>query len=48
VLCELLLKYGFDLAILTETRTIEGRKVTVIGVGALILCLAGIDNVKML
>jgi len=40
VLYELLLKYGLDLAIPTETRTIEGRKVTVIGAGALIVCLA--------
>ena len=40
VLCELLLKYGLDLAILTETRTIEGRTVTVIGAGALTVCLA--------
>ena len=31
VLYELLLKYGLDLAIPTETRTIEGRKVTVTG-----------------
>jgi adenine-specific DNA-methyltransferase len=40
VLYELLLKYGLDLAIPTETRTIEGRNVTVIGAGALIVCLA--------
>jgi len=40
VLYELLLKYGLDLAILTETRTIEGRSVTVIGAGALVVCLA--------
>ncbi len=40
VLYELLLKYGLDLAIPTETRDIEGRKVTVIGAGALIVCLA--------
>jgi len=40
VLYELLLKYGLDLAIPTETRTIEGRTVTVIGAGALIVCLA--------
>ncbi len=37
---ELLLKYGLDLAIPTETRTIEERTVTVIGAGALIVCLA--------
>ena len=40
VLYELLLKYGLDLAIPTETRTIEDRMVTVIGAGALIVCLA--------
>ena len=40
VLYELLLKYGLDLAIPTETRTIEKRSVTVIGAGALIVCLA--------
>ncbi len=40
VLYELLLKYGLDLAIPTEARTIEGRTVTVIGAGALIVCLA--------
>ena len=40
VLYELLLKYGLDLAIPTETRTIEGRNVTVIGAGALVVCLA--------
>ena len=41
VLYELLLKYGLDLAVPTETRSIEGRTVTVIGAGALIACLAG-------
>jgi adenine-specific DNA-methyltransferase len=40
VLYELLLKFGLDLAIPTENRTIEGRRVTVIGAGALIVCLA--------
>ena len=40
VLCELLLKYGLDLAIPSEARDIDGRKVTVIGAGALIVCLA--------
>ncbi len=40
VLYELLLKYGLDLAIPTETRSIDGRTVTVIGAGALIVCLA--------
>jgi len=45
VLYELLLKYGLDLAVPTETRTIEGRTVTVIGAGALIVCLA--DNITL-
>ncbi|AHF04560.1 DNA methylase N-4 [Marichromatium purpuratum 984] len=45
VLYELLLKYGLDLAIPTDTRDIEGRKVTVIGAGALIVCLA--DNITL-
>ena len=40
VLYELLLKYGLDLAIPSETRYIEGRNVTVIGAGALVVCLA--------
>lgn len=40
VLYELLLKYGLDLAIPSEARKIEGRTVTVIGSGALIVCLA--------
>ena len=40
VLYELLLKYGLDLAISNEIRDIEGRKVTVIGAGALVVCLA--------
>ncbi len=40
VLYELLLKYGLDLAIPIETRDIEGQKVTVIGAGALVVCLA--------
>jgi adenine-specific DNA-methyltransferase len=40
VLYELLLKYGLDLAISTESREIEGRTVTVIGAGALVVCLA--------
>lgn len=45
VLYELLLKYGLDLAIPTETREIEGRTVTVIGAGALVVCLA--DNITL-
>jgi len=45
VLYELLFKYGLDLAIPAEVRTIEGRKVTVIGAGALVVCLA--DDVSL-
>ena len=40
VLYELLLKYGLDLAIPSETRDIAGCKVTVIGASALVVCLA--------
>jgi adenine-specific DNA-methyltransferase len=47
VLFELLLKYGLDLAIPTETRTIAGRKVSVIGAGALVVCLANNINLDV-
>ena len=40
VLFELLLKYGLDLAIPIETRSIDGQEVFVIGAGALVVCLA--------
>lgn len=40
VSCELLLKYGFELTAPTETRIIDGRDVTVLGAGVLIVCLA--------
>jgi len=40
VLYVLLLRYGLDLAIPSETRNIEGCTVTVIGAGALIVCLS--------
>ena len=40
VLYELLLKYGFDLAISIETRRIEKRNVYIIGTGSLVVCLA--------
>ena len=40
VLYELLLKYGLDLAVPIETRTVSGKKVYVIGGGALVVCLA--------
>ena len=39
VLYELLLKYGLDLAIPVETRTIHGKTVFIIGAGALVVCL---------
>ena len=40
VLCELLLKFGLDLAIPIESRAIAGKKVSIIGAGALVVCLA--------
>lgn len=40
VLYELLLKYGLDLGIEVERREVAGRKVYVIGAGALVVCLA--------
>lgn len=44
VLYELLLKYGLDLAVPIETKSVSGRSVYVIGGGALIVCLSdGID-----
>jgi len=39
VLYEILLKYGLDLTLPIETRTIEGKKVFSIGFGALVICL---------
>lgn len=39
VLYELLLKYGLDLAIPTDQRTISGKNVFIIGAGALVVCL---------
>ena len=39
VLYEILLKYGLDLTLPIETRTIEGKKVFSIGLGALVICL---------
>ena len=39
VLYELLLKYGLDLTIPIETRSIEGKNVYTIGAGALVVCL---------
>ena len=49
VLYELLLKYGLDLAIPVETRTIYGKAVFIIGAGALVVCLdkeIGLNTVK--
>ena len=40
VLYELLLKYGLDLAVPIEERKIDGKTVHIIGVGALVVCLA--------
>ena len=45
VLYELLLKYGLDLAVPIEERQIGGKKVYIIGTGALIVCLA--DNISL-
>ena len=45
VLYELLLKYGLDLAVPIEEQKIGGKKVYVIGAGALIVCLA--DNISL-
>ena len=39
VLYELLLKYGLDLAIPVDERSIAGKTVYVIGAGALVVCL---------
>jgi adenine-specific DNA-methyltransferase len=39
VLYELLLKYGLDLTIPIETRSIHGKNVYIIGAGALVVCL---------
>jgi adenine-specific DNA-methyltransferase len=47
VLFELLLKYGLDLSIPSEKRDIEGQAITVIGSGALIVCLADDITLKV-
>lgn len=39
VLYELLLKYGLDLTIPIETRSMQGKNVYIIGAGALVVCL---------
>ena len=45
LLFELLLKYGLDLAVPIETRTIAGQCVYSIGLGALVVCLD--DDISM-
>jgi adenine-specific DNA-methyltransferase len=40
VLYELLLKFGLDLAVPIEYRSIDGKTVYIVGAGALIVCLA--------
>nr|MDA3785928.1 site-specific DNA-methyltransferase [Deltaproteobacteria bacterium] len=39
VLYEILLKYGLDLTLPLDTRTIGGKTVYAVGLGALIICL---------
>ncbi len=39
VLYEIFLKYGYDLTTPVETKTVSGKKVFVVGAGALIVCL---------
>ncbi|MCA9231981.1 MAG: site-specific DNA-methyltransferase [Planctomycetales bacterium] len=40
VLYELLLKYGLDLSLQIEERDIEGKRVFILGAGALVVCLS--------
>ena len=40
VLYELLLKYGLDLSLPIEKRTVEDKRVFILGAGALVVCLA--------
>lgn len=47
VLYELLLKYGLDLAVPIEERKIAGKTIYIIGVGALIVCLANNINLEV-
>jgi len=47
VLYELLLKFGLDLAVPMEKRTIADKAIHVIGAGALIVCLADDISVKV-
>jgi len=47
VLYEILLKYGLDLTLPIEEKTIEGRTVFNVGYGALFICLADNINSKL-
>ncbi len=47
VLYEILLKYGLDLAVPIEELEIKGKKVFVVGMGALIVCLASDVTVEI-
>ena len=47
VLYEILLKYGLDLTLPISERTIAGKKVFDIGMGALIICLADAISLKV-
>jgi adenine-specific DNA-methyltransferase len=40
VLYELLLKYGLDLSLPIESRTVDGKRLFLLGAGALVVCLA--------
>ena len=45
ILYEILLKYGLDLTLPIEERTVDGKAVFVIGYGALVICLA--DDISL-
>ena len=45
IVFEILLKYGLDLTLPIETRNIAGKKIYIIGLGALIICLD--DGINM-
>ncbi|MDF1543231.1 MAG: site-specific DNA-methyltransferase [Anaerosomatales bacterium] len=47
VLYELLLKYGLDLSLPIEERTVEGKRVFILGAGALVVCLASDVTLKV-
>lgn len=46
ILHEILLKYGLNLTIPVEERSIDSRKVFVVGMGALVICLANDISLK--